>query len=1091
MGSDIGNQSRIGCQSLSETSLATARRASMEGKLLVFAGAGISMLPPSCLPDWKGFNRSLLEEIKASALSLPNLIDEAAAVIRRLDIDSLGVEAFSDIIVESLARDDYFPLLKILDSDRPNAYHLAMAKLGQSGACPAIVTTNFDRLLERAFAPDLLEVFATPEDFRRNPQKPCALYKVHGSVDDASTLRDTVSQKLRGLPLPVRARLVELFREHHVMVVGFSGADLDFGSDYLALSSLRTGGHGVTWIVQPGRSLGRGAEEVVRAAGGTCVEGDLSEVFTSLGVTIQTPTEAGDKIDGGQSEVDRRTRAYVGDWLKSLALGSFSSLIFCAAMTRYVGEATDVRTLRRAVIHELDSSGDVPPGIALYAFDALSALADKEGDFEASGHWANGTLRVLSFLDELRRTGSDPARPADLHMTSRRSSAWLQLGRSRYRLGDLQGAREAFDCARRAAMQAGDGHLLSLAIGNEGMLLDGEDASAERQLLLFRRAWSIAARNGSARAMTAMAGSEAATLLKIGEYDAALAAIGRTETVTRWSRSLEGRLSPDLTRAEIALRRGHIEEAFRAYDAKIAESAADPIAQAKLREIVAASIVYVPGGRDRSIRYLSQILEAMADGAIPRDGMRAGVKSEAEIREFREWVSTIELSQAPGLHQFVAAEPEEWELRAALIRAEYERDSMGAAVALFRLAKGRFSVTRPRRQLDLAEAAMTAAERAGDRDLKVRSLLLLISARDHSGNFQGAIDAARQVLEAEPPVDEELRVCATLSLGTVLTRAGRSGEGLPLLRSAQQTFRRAGPRESYVGSTLTLARALAGDGDRAGALDVLGKAKDAIDSTADRLAIATRDAMVATLTAADDRSGPPPFFSDKLSNHRAAGLDRAPVEVIESLRRATELAAEKCELAALAIRSGETRAAVEMLLEAQAGLHGNNDEEGVARSFHLLADAAHVDGRWDEALDLTRYALEVEEALKDVPGVIASYAALAVELLQVGELDAAKEAAGESLVRAAGGPVSRFTAIAKYAAAEARRRAGDGSDPEADDRLYADINTAADLPAGSPLRLWLEDRAGRWDTRRRKSLVASLWAKVFGGGRKRKSCGLV
>src|SRR5215467_11749532 len=216
MGSDIGNQSRIGCQSLSETSLATARRAATEGKLLVFAGAGISMLPPSCLPDWKGFNRSLLEEIKASALSLPNLIDEAAAVIRRLDIDSLGVEAFSDIIVESLADDDYFPLLKVLDSDRPNAHHLAMAKLGQSGACPAIVTTNFDRLLERAFAPDLLEVFATPEDFRRNPQKPCALYKVHGSVDDASTLRDTVSQKLRGLPLPVRARLVELFREHHV-----------------------------------------------------------------------------------------------------------------------------------------------------------------------------------------------------------------------------------------------------------------------------------------------------------------------------------------------------------------------------------------------------------------------------------------------------------------------------------------------------------------------------------------------------------------------------------------------------------------------------------------------------------------------------------------------------------------------------------------------------------------------------------------------------------------------------------------------------------------------------------------------------------
>src|SRR5689334_13965956 len=78
-----------------------------------------------------------------------------------------------------------------------------------------------------------------------------------------------------------------------------------------------------------------------------------------------------------------------------------------------------------------------------------------------------------------------------------------------------------------------------------------------------------------------------------------------------------------------------------------------------------------------------------------RERDRTGVKSEAEIQNFREWVSTIEVSQAPGLHQIEAAEAEERELRTVLIQAEYENDLMSAGVALFRLANRRFNVARP------------------------------------------------------------------------------------------------------------------------------------------------------------------------------------------------------------------------------------------------------------------------------------------------------------------------------------------------------------------------------------------------------------
>ena len=58
--------------------LAAVLKAAERGRLLVFAGAGISMAQPSCLPNWKGFNRALLEEVKKSALTLSALSNDAA-----------------------------------------------------------------------------------------------------------------------------------------------------------------------------------------------------------------------------------------------------------------------------------------------------------------------------------------------------------------------------------------------------------------------------------------------------------------------------------------------------------------------------------------------------------------------------------------------------------------------------------------------------------------------------------------------------------------------------------------------------------------------------------------------------------------------------------------------------------------------------------------------------------------------------------------------------------------------------------------------------------------------------------------------------
>jgi hypothetical protein len=166
---------------------------------------------------------------------------------------------------------------------------------------------------------------------------------------------------------------------------------------------------------------------------------------------------------------------------------------------------------------------------------------------------------------------------------------------------------------------------------------------------------------------------------------------------------------------------------------------------------------------------------------------------------------------------------------------------------------------------------------------------------------------------------------------------------------------------------MALADTLASAGDWAGARAVLDQGAGDIEATGDKLAIARRDAMLASLRADPDGSRPPPPI---LFGGREMPVT---VEEVERLGRRSESPEERCDITALALGSGHTRAAIDLVLEAQASFHRDQDALGLARCFHLLADAAQLQGRGDTALDFTRHALGLEQDVQDVPGQIGSY----------------------------------------------------------------------------------------------------------------------
>lgn len=112
---------------------------------------------------------------------------------------------------------------------------------------------------------------------------------MHGSVKQTTTLIDTVSQKLRGLPPYVRYALAGLDRRFALLVIGFSGADLELGDDYLPL--LCEGRH-VTWIVNPDREPSPFVAAKLHEIGGVVVKARLPEIFAELDEAIALGTQA-------------------------------------------------------------------------------------------------------------------------------------------------------------------------------------------------------------------------------------------------------------------------------------------------------------------------------------------------------------------------------------------------------------------------------------------------------------------------------------------------------------------------------------------------------------------------------------------------------------------------------------------------------------------------------------------------------------------------------------------------------------------------------------------------------------------------------
>lgn len=269
-----------------------ARQFGSEGRLVVFAGAGVSAIAPTCLPSWWGMNQAVVRVLSGQAEKLVGAERAFAlgeAITRRQEANLFPPEYQAEVLVRTL-RHSYFKLLQVLDSDTPNDVHLAIAALARDSALCAVITTNFDRALEAAFRQSGVgaEVFSEPKQFEflANrlakgvlPKDACPILKLHGSAEKPDTLIDTLSQRKRGFHPAVARCVRRLLRDAHWLFLGYSGADLSADQNYLFLKSDAAEASGFTWLVRSGAKPVSAVVELKMIYGnrGEITDGDLPE----------------------------------------------------------------------------------------------------------------------------------------------------------------------------------------------------------------------------------------------------------------------------------------------------------------------------------------------------------------------------------------------------------------------------------------------------------------------------------------------------------------------------------------------------------------------------------------------------------------------------------------------------------------------------------------------------------------------------------------------------------------------------------------------------------------------------------------------
>lgn len=455
------------------------------------------MVAPTCLPSWWEMNEQVVYALtrqvesflgKAEALTL------AGQINARRNSRQFPPEFQAEIITRHYGA-SYFKVLECLDGDTPNDVHMAIAALAKSGHVRAVVTSNFDRVLEAAFKQMGVPLnvcykaghFEALVEELPKENAGCHLIKLHGSVDDHLTLVDTLAQRMRGLSPAINRCLKQLLEKHHWLFMGYSGGDLEGNAAYLNLRPQASNAVGFTWLVRDS-STKEPLEAVTKLSDhygskATIVRGELPGWFAEqfdvlLPADLPGPEVlTSEQLAGRKSEASGRIVQHTSEWAEGVG-NTRAALVLADMLVKSVGDPHTARQLLTKVIDTL------VPGDRAYAVVA------------------NGLANILLNQDELDEAMAllqQAMKTMDVDDEKHRAGLLSTMGLVEHKRGAYQKALSHFDALYKHSTDYNDLHQKGIALHNKALALsslgelDAARSSYEEELVIVQQLGDVVA----------------------------------------------------------------------------------------------------------------------------------------------------------------------------------------------------------------------------------------------------------------------------------------------------------------------------------------------------------------------------------------------------------------------------------------------------------------------------------------------------------------------------------------------------------------------------------------------------------------------
>lgn len=301
--------------------------------LIVFAGAGFSATPPSCIPGWYALNAMILQALRNRVTRYLGRDRKWLEKVMRGAIErrnsGLFPPEYQAQVMEEQCGLNYFRALSAVDTDQLNRVHKMLSSIAAGGCLKGVVSTNFDRLIEKSISSDglIADVAYDMDGFNRlsediragkNSAASLKVLKVHGCALHPESMIDTLQQRLTGRADLLKEVMVSWLSQHFVIYAGFSASDLNHSPDYLGLCESAKNSPGALFILYPGARIERGAAALMEAYGERLffIESKLWKVFQPL--TRSLGGSSPGKLDKTVHKPRAAVRNYLDRWASSL-----------------------------------------------------------------------------------------------------------------------------------------------------------------------------------------------------------------------------------------------------------------------------------------------------------------------------------------------------------------------------------------------------------------------------------------------------------------------------------------------------------------------------------------------------------------------------------------------------------------------------------------------------------------------------------------------------------------------------------------------------------------------------------------------------